>query len=46
MASHPWRMQRHSRWRNRLLFSVIACAVNYRQVKGFVKRVAVSPQTR
>jgi hypothetical protein len=31
MASHPW--QKH----NRLLFSVFACVLNYRQVKGFVK---------
>ena len=31
MASHPWRKS------NRLLFSVIACAVNYRQAAGFVK---------
>jgi hypothetical protein len=35
MASHPW--QKHSR----LLFSVIACALNYRQVAGFVKATEI-----
>jgi len=37
MASRPWRKQRHRWWRIRLLFSVIAYALNYPQVKGFVK---------
>ena len=37
MASHPWQMQHHLWWRIRLLFSVFACAVNYRQEMSFVK---------
>ncbi len=37
MASHPW--QTH----NGLLFSIIACALNYRQAAGFVKAADKHP---